>query len=789
MKTKLLFAYAMLCISTFSLAQVIQSSLPNSGSKIAALADIQADLTLSETGPISACDVRELSMEAYFEADNVVRVQFDYTKDGSQWQTAGLDAEGRDGYTAHMAVTSLPEGNYTIVATAFLRNGTVARASREINIFNAIAAPYWVAPANLENEVNDDELYLEVTQDVDTSNWVSLKYAYSTDGINWKEIAKLDGGEWGHTWDLSQIEPNGFIVRASVNDKSGNEVNTFRRVARTYKSDFFSAVPVGAVSLKNFIDENGNEVPDTLPEEQGIEADLLVESLKGTFNYGIKVDDLLNAPMGQMRAKLFLDPLNDDAVYTNEVQINVGQDPSFNVDGLPAGDYRAVVLLIYNSGAGSCTVRSEINTLVALKDTGANFGASEWATGLLDGLIGKTGGHGSASISLKRDGVSVDAISNTVTKPGLKTTMLGSGFARLNGDTYLSFLVVNTGNTFVNDLLTFAAYSWDAFGDPIQNETQAFPIALEPGESTNIVLVTDGNYGNVKEFAGFAAEMEGDTASVTGFGFAGINEETDVLEEISLEIGDGQVAFEPFDLVTDYEMKAGFPEYHWVKCKRVRITQPASADPAANYSTTIVNRPGGTTVIPKKCPVLHAGIIGGPHSVRTTCISKDGTTKVYGSEHYVHKSIKRITIKPKSSSGGNKNQTGEIIPTLEYECGRTLVGLTGPGGELTHTTGISVEVSTSVTSTISGTIGKEGVASIGSSVGVTAGQKVTRTETTSYKKEIPEGECAILKERLCYKVWRGEIEVEFDDGTTITGDFEAKELDSVGYEQVPKKCK
>jgi len=787
MKTKLPLFLTMLCITTFSLAQVIQSSLPSSGNKIAVLADIQSDLTLSETGPISACDVRELSLEAFFDTDNVLRVQFDYTNNGRNWQTAGFDENGRDGYSAKMAVTSLPEGNYTIVATGFLRNGSVAVASREVTIFNSIAAPYWNSPTEIESEVSGDDLYLEVTQDPDTGNWVSLEYAYSTDGINWKEIATLNGGNWGYTWDLSNIEPNGFIVRATVNDKSGNEVSTFRRIARIYASDFFSAVPVGAVSLKNFIDENGSEVPDSLADEQGFESDLLVNSLKGTFNYGINVDDLLNPPMGQMRAKLFLDPLNDDAMYANEVQINVGQDPSFHVDGLPPGDYRAVVLLIYNSGVGSCTVRSEVTTITALEDTGANFGASQWATGVLDGLIGQTGGHGSASISLRRDGVTVQAISNTVTKSGLKTAVLGSGFARLNGDTYLSFLVVNTGNTFVNDELIFEAYSWNAFGDPIQNDAQTFPVSLEPGESTNLVLVTDGNYGNAEEFAGFSAEMAGDTSSVTGFGFAGINEETDVLENISLEIGDGQVAFEPFDLVNDYQFKAGYPEYHWVKCKKVRFF-PNGGDPAADYSTTIINRPGGTKTIPKKCPLLHAGIIGGPHSVRITCISRDGTTKVFGAENYVHKSIKRITIKPKSSSGGNKNETGEIVPTMEYECGRTIVGLTGPGGTLTHETGFSVQVSTSVTSTISGTIGKEGVASIGSSVGVTAGQTVTKTEVNKYSKEIPEGECAVLMERLCYQVWRGEIEVEFDDGTVISGDFEAKELHSVGYKQIPMAC-
>lgn len=325
----------------------------------------------------------------------------------------------------------------------------------------------------------------------------------------------------------------------------------------------------------------------------------------------------------------------------------------------------------------------------------------------------------------------------------------------------------------LEDQLEVDYFTWNEAGQPvlIQRETQE--VFLSSANPASFRLESEAAFGS-PEFLGLRATFKNSGASLSLAGFALRDNQIGLLSAAGLEFGLGFLLFDEVPLVTNLVFNMGFPEYHWIRCQRVKNMIDPPPPPGATIKWKIVNADGSTWESTGREIYKHASILGGPHHVRAEVVT-NGVITEYGSEHYVHRAQQSLDVAVTST-----NIVNEIgLP-------RQVVG---PGPQkFTITESYKIKHSAQVKTSVSGTLGSEVTGKVSTATEVTAGVEVEKSTGTGAEIQVPEGKCYQIYDVLTFQVKRGTFAKTFTDGTVVTGNWETKLLTAVSHTHREIEC-
>ncbi len=700
---------------------------------------------------------------APFNIADAVQAQLYLTDGSSKLDFLVLDANLRDGVHAELNLETIPAGQYTLGLEVVFADGDIEVVTKDIHTLGGLPGPYFVAP--VDTTLRNGTALIEVDQFHSTANWKKVEFLYSTNGIDWNSLGSdSDGSDgWSFNWDLSAVPPGGYFVMVAVTDKNDQQVKIIRAVSRIYESHMYADLPEGPVSMNHYLPlASGSPVDLSQPEPH-------VPMWDGFVVVQVDSAKLPSPAKGAIRVTLTADLKADNKqVVMSTVEGQVDELIPVPLAGLPAGSYDLIATVFYLGEDRSYDIRSNLITVVSDGDPTNMMEDQEDRTAMFQELV------------LNQLELNQHVAMYVNTRSGEPVTLSGGWRSEpQNGIDFQYPVIAIEGQTSivlnliadnpVSDAVLIEYFRWDDNGNPVKVGSNSQVIINQK----QVAFEAEDVFGT-KDFMGFRVTLGSSGASLYCSALALWGDDTGLVSAMGLELGLGRPVFY-FTNWQDITFNAGYPEYHWEKSDRVtnRVNPAPPADAIVVWK--VKNADGSTWTRRGRELPKHASILGGPHHVRAEVTFPDGSTREYGSEHFVHN----------RETGAS---TSNVRVTHRREPGRILAGPHGPGGTLTYTQGTSVTQSVEVSTSISGTVGNAAVGEIETTTGVKAGQSVTKSISDSFSHENRPDTCGQLRERLNYKVTTGTVKKTFSDGTEFTGTFNVTQLESVGYAYEEVDC-
>lgn len=690
-------------------------------------------------------------------------VQLDYSPDGVNWQEISVSIHpNSDLISSIWSYGTLPSGAYFIRAVARDNFGNQSADLKYVELINTLPAPYFVSPKQdrfFENEV----VKFEIDQFLGTSDYISVVFEQSRDGLNFFPLGEdFDGADgWAISVDLNEIEVGGTIVRAIAKNTSGRSAHTFITIPKLEKTNIFNP---SSVIAANFIDPPFEIT--SLPQELRLD----VGAFKRRFNI-----------LGSVQATLIPHLLDTEVKQTSLQGISSEEDIfNFSLDRLIPGNYYITAYLEAFTDEGlvqgyaqgiEVAISDRYRHFLPLSPIQTLFTERDFEQSLVEADYTRT-------FNIIRDSLEGDFVFRKHTLENAPEIDLGIAGVFNEGSEITVFILRVKNNQDIpitNTLLVNGGY-WDESDTAIVSPPQEYTVTVEAGGSQYIEFIHGGEWGRGEDFSFInvqAIEFGENVQFLADISLSG-----NVYGYLGNQFGTNELFLGNF--YSNAKDDFTYPTYYWERCTKVRDVLPDHANPNLSYEWTITNTDGSSWKRTGKEVIKHAAILGGPHKVRVVCKAQNVEVATYGSDHYVFNNLRQVSV-----------EFDRGYPKNEYKRGGIVTGPNGPapegGGEITISETETVTEKTSIETSVGGTLGEKGVASIESKIGATSTSSVTKTTSIGQKYKYPKGKCITVYVRLCFKIWKGNV-VFKADGQTIKVPFEAKVLESVGLEPVVGDC-